>query len=69
MGTRSLKKRRGYGWAWEFQAGYKGPWLLCNWAEPHKVMLTSENAPADGARKVKVELVPTGQRARKRYGY
>lgn len=62
-------KVRGFGWAWEFQPEYRGPWILCNWSQPFPSMLTDENKPSDEARKVRVELVPTTKRDRKRYGY
>jgi hypothetical protein len=60
--------RKGYGWAWEFQAP-NGTWLLCNWCEPFKASLALKEQPAEGARMVHVELVPTSKRNRKRYGY
>ena len=61
-------KRTGLGWTWEFQHP-DGSWHLCNWAEPFKAMLDGDEfaKPDDGARKVRVELVPTSKRNRQRY--
>lgn len=71
MGTRSLKQRRGYGWAWEFKPMPDSDWHLCHWAVPFKsILLNDEHAkPCDDARPVRVELVPTNKRTRTRYGY
>ena len=62
-------KHTGIGWAWEFQ-DIEGNWVLCNWAEPYKEMLLNDehSKPADGCRLIRVELVPTSKRNRKRYG-
>lgn len=67
--ARVKPKIRGLGWTWEFQPQYRGTWVLCNWAEAYKAFLHDDNKPMDGARKVRVELVPTSKRNRKRYGY
>lgn len=71
MSERTVKQRRGYGWAWEFQQEHDGPWVLCNWAAPFKTVLAQDefSKPCDDARMVRVELVPTSKRNRKRYGY
>lgn len=63
--------QRGFGWTWEFQPEHGGPWVLCNWAAPFKSVLLDEidAKPSDDARMVRVELVPTSKRNRKRYGY
>lgn len=70
MGSRPIK-RKGFGWAWEFQPVLGGPWVLCNWAVPYKTVLENDDhgKPGDEARMVRVELVPTSARNRKRYGY
>ena len=64
-----IGKHTGIGWAWEFQYP-DGSWHLCNWAEPFKEWLDNDEfiKPSDEARKVRVELVPTSKRNRKRYG-
>ena len=61
-------KRTGIGWTWEFQYP-DGTWHLCNWADPFKQWLidAEESKPSDDARLVRVELVPTSKRNRKRY--
>jgi len=61
-------QRTGIGWAWEFQYP-DGSWHLCNWSEPFKNMLDCDckSIPSEDARMVRVELVPTSQRNRKRY--
>ena len=62
-------RARATGWAWEFQ-DLDGQWVLCNWAEPYKDWLKdNDEKPSDEARKIRVELVPTSKRNRKRYGY
>lgn len=67
---RTIKQRRGYGWTWEFQPEHDGEWVLCNWAAPFRSLLEDDNSkPCDDARPVRVELVPTNARTRKRYGY
>jgi len=68
---RTTQQRRGFGWTWEFQPEHDGQWVLCNWAAPFKsVLLDDEHSkPSDEARPVRVELVPTSKRNRKRYGY
>ena len=67
----SLRGRRAFGWAWEFQGVVDGKWILCNWAEPYQSMLLNDDdsKPSDDARMIRVELVPTSKRNRKRYGY
>jgi hypothetical protein len=71
MGTRSLKQRRGYGWAWEFKPLRDADWELCNWAAPSLELLEMDESskPCDDARAVRVELVPTTKSDRQRYGY
>ena len=63
-------RARATSWAWEFQ-DLDGQWVLCNWSEPYKSMLLNDedSKPSDEARMVRVELVPTSKRNRKRYGY
>lgn len=63
-----LGQRTGIGWAWEFQYP-DGSWHLCNWSEAFQESLDrdDESKPADGARKVRVELVPLSRRNRERY--
>lgn len=64
------RNETGFGWAWEFQ-GINGEWLICNWCEPSKQMLLNtplDQRPTDDCRPIRVALVPTSDRARKRYG-
>lgn len=64
-----MSKRTGIGWAWEFQ-DINGEWQICNWSEPFKTLLDDDEfaKPCSEARKIRVELIPTSKRNRKRYG-
>lgn len=67
-----LGTNTGVGWAWEIKDP-DGNWVLCNWAEPFKCMLYQDEQSMPGLpgdkdqRPVRVELVPTSKRNRKRY--
>lgn len=71
MARRTLKQRRGYGWAWEFEPMPGQGWHLCHWVAPTRASLLNDehSKPCDDARPVRVELVPTSKRIRTRYGY
>lgn len=71
MGTKLYRQRQGYGWTWEFKPMHGEDYHLCHWALPTKAVLLLEidSKPSDDARPIRVELVPTGKRNRKRYGY
>jgi len=63
-----MSKRTGIGWAWEYQ-DIDNVWHIVNWSEPFKNMLVDGYAkPSDDARIIRVELIPTSKRNRKRYG-
>lgn len=68
---RSLKERRGFGWTWEFKPMPDEDWHLCRFVSHSREALENDEfgKPSDDARAVRVELVPTSKRARKRYGY
>jgi hypothetical protein len=64
----SNPKLTGVGWAWEFQ-DLDGKWVICNWAVPFKEWLKDDySKPSDEARPIRVEIIPTSKRNRKRYG-
>ena len=69
MTAEAKPRRTGVGWAWEFR-DLDGNWVLCNWSVPFKQWLLNDDhsKPCDEARMVRVELVPTSQRNRQRYG-
>jgi hypothetical protein len=64
-----MARRTGVGWAWELQ-DFDGEWVICNWAAPFKEWLLKDehSKPSDEALPIRVEIIPTSKRNRKRYG-